>query len=663
MAACLTPVLLQASSLHLLSASLVETVHVTSVFVTYCRTTDTPYNILDTPALPSTLLQPLDDGTCGKNTRTAAVAASQITSPPVFPGPFAPSELAERIPGFSKHYAGSSFTDSIKYLSHLHLQEVQGNRRAGTSRPCPGVRGNHLAKDEVHMSQGPSATRPLSSQRNDDRYKALPPLESRTLPPINNSLQAGSAHPGQYTPLSAKATPAASPMSQKSSRLLGMHNILNPASKEADGQTRRRKADQAELPSPATTAASRFPSNSMTPSPGTVSLPSITPPSMNTYLPPVGQGLRQTSTPRSATGYPPNLLTSSLPGTIDAKVSPFVGSTGPMSTYTSESKTGSDFPSSHSHAGPSYGGIFPPTRSPPQRRPSGGSQLPGTVDARASIAGSDSPSTTYSSYSQFSHTPPAVQTVAPVGQPSSAFFGLPYPAPGHGPSLAHGFGSSGPLSGTTTQSPYQMMTMDTEQGPIQVPVDVQAASKVADEKRKRNATASHRFRQRRKEKERETSSNIAKLEKQIQDIEQEKDFYRQERDYFRRLVCRNPNQAHLAARPPSPRHLQAATNSDGEDGLVSGQWQPPEDGHQSGRNTRRRTSSYVPAQDIPRPLSSMPVPQQQQQQQAPAQHGYPQLQPANMRSEDMQSRAPGRGQPSSTFAPPNHAATWHPSRR
>lgn len=54
-------------------------------------------------------------------------------------------------------------------------------------------------------------------------------------------------------------------------------------------------------------------------------------------------------------------------------------------------------------------------------------------------------------------------------------------------------------------SQHQILTFETEQGPIQVPLDVQAASRGADEKRKRNATASHRFRQRRKEKEQEIS--------------------------------------------------------------------------------------------------------------------------------------------------------------
>ena len=65
------------------------------------------------------------------------------------------------------------------------------------------------------------------------------------------------------------------------------------------------------------------------------------------------------------------------------------------------------------------------------------------------------------------------------------------------------------------QPTYQMMTLDTENGPIQVPVDALAASKVADEKRKRNATASLRFRQRRKQKELESAQTIQKLEHRV----------------------------------------------------------------------------------------------------------------------------------------------------
>lgn len=85
-----------------------------------------------------------------------------------------------------------------------------------------------------------------------------------------------------------------------------------------------------------------------------------------------------------------------------------------------------------------------------------------------------------------------------------------------------------PTSEILGQSQCQMMVLETEQGPIQVPLDVQAASKVADEKRKRNTTASHRFRQRRKEKEQETSDSISKLEAQVREMTEEKKYYQQE---------------------------------------------------------------------------------------------------------------------------------------
>jgi len=114
-------------------------------------------------------------------------------------------------------------------------------------------------------------------------------------------------------------------------------------------------------------------------------------------------------------------------------------------------------------------------------------------------------------------------------------------------------------SSTTGVNTYQMMTLDTENGPLQVPVDVQAASKVACEKRKRNATTSRRFRLRRKEKERETSQNISKLETQIRETEEERDFFRGERDHFRNLLSRIPGQAHHMPRPVFPQQRGLAS--------------------------------------------------------------------------------------------------------
>lgn len=624
---------------------------------------------------------------------TAVVAVSQLTSSPLFPGPYAPSVLTERVPQLNEHNACSSFNASIKYLSHLHLQEVQSNRKAGVPRPCNGARTNHHSREEAHMSQGLPAPRPSSSQPQDDRFQTLPPLQSRILPPISDNSRPRASDGQENAPSYAKITPAQSPIIQKNSRSIGMQNILNPSGKESpEEQSRRRNADHFELPSPATTAASRGPSTSMTPSPGTVSLPSITQTSMNAYPPPVTQASRQILTPRSASAYGPSFIPKALPGTIDAKASPFLGSSDPAISNISEA---SHLPEQHSVASATIlplGGPYPPARSPTGRRPSGGSQISTALDRRASLAGSDSPSTTYSSYSQYSQTPPVAQSVAPASQPSSAFFGLPYSSHGAMPPLPHGFGSgtnnsnnnnNGPVSSSSAaQSPYQMMTLDTDHGPIQVPVDVQAASKVADEKRKRNATASHRFRQRRKEKERETSQNIEKLESQIGQLAAEKDFYRQERDYFRGLVSRNPSQAHLTARPPSPRHVRAAgaalpqggggggketglpPNTSGGGG-GGGQWQQqsPDDGHtsQSGRNTRRRTSSYVPAaQEMPQSLNSnnnnnnMPHPQH---------HGYPQLQPAKFRTEDAPLQQQQQLAPGGHRQPSNNPPMWHPASR
>ncbi len=147
-----------------------------------------------------------------------------------------------------------------------------------------------------------------------------------------------------------------------------------------------------------------------------------------------------------------------------------------------------------------------------------------------------------------------------------------------------------PTSKTAAQSQYQMMALETEH--IQVPINVQAASKVADEHRKRNATASHRFRQRRKEKERETSEKIAKLEAQVRETAEERDHYLKERDHFRDVALRH--RLPIAPRPPSPRRRWHATTG----GPSLAQYQEAEGSERRGGQTRRSTSAYVPSQDL-----------------------------------------------------------------
>ena len=143
-----------------------------------------------------------------------------------------------------------------------------------------------------------------------------------------------------------------------------------------------------------------------------------------------------------------------------------------------------------------------------------------------------------------------------------------------------------PTSEFSGQSQCPMAVLETEQGPVRVPLDVQAASKVADEKRKRKATASHRFRQRRKEKEQETSNQISNLEAQAREVTEEKLYYQQERDILLDIVLRN--RIPLPPRPLSPRQRKRA--------LLGGPQTPDTEtsAQNGGRNTRRRTVAYVP---------------------------------------------------------------------
>jgi hypothetical protein len=157
----------------------------------------------------------------------------------------------------------------------------------------------------------------------------------------------------------------------------------------------------------------------------------------------------------------------------------------------------------------------------------------------------------------------------------------------------------------SAQSSIQLMTIKSQQGHnVQIPVDVQAASKVADEKRRRNAGASARFRARRKEKEREASMSISRLEQQLRDALEDAEFYRSERDYFKSICLQQarPDRPHV--RPTSPRLRRpsiapsqppSSTRGGSEDSYGDYEEEIREDE----RNVRRRTSTYHPVSDPP----------------------------------------------------------------
>lgn len=128
--------------------------------------------------------------------------------------------------------------------------------------------------------------------------------------------------------------------------------------------------------------------------------------------------------------------------------------------------------------------------------------------------------------------------------------------------------------------PNLQMQLDTDSGPINIPVevDVQQASRLADEKRKRNAGASARFRQRRKEKELASTHQISDLNRRLRDIQEEREHYRRERDHYRDVVERMQGSVG-PPRPPTPRgrstlsdtsvDVQFVRRSTEEHGMVS----------------------------------------------------------------------------------------------
>ncbi|TKA65421.1 hypothetical protein B0A49_12645 [Cryomyces minteri] len=175
------------------------------------------------------------------------------------------------------------------------------------------------------------------------------------------------------------------------------------------------------------------------------------------------------------------------------------------------------------------------------------------------------------------------------------------------------------------RSTYQLMTFERPSGDITIPVDVQAASRVSDEKRKRNAGASARFRQRRKEKEREATTTISKLEQQLREATEDAEFYKRERDYFMQLVFQSPGGDRHFPRPQSPRHRRTASGGAAGGSSVSsgygGDYHESElRSPQSERSTRRKTIEYAlplaaegplqpPSFAPPRSFSQFPPPQ------------------------------------------------------
>ena len=543
----------------------------------------------------------------------------------------------------------------------------QGHVRANSSlSPLQSIKANQLA---VAESSNPTGT----DERHDPR---------------------SAKGVGHSPPVPDAPTPAASALAEPekpASSAVGLQHLLNPMAADATERTsRRRKADHFDMPQKPYGGTPQMPSATIRASPGVVTLPSITPPPISSYPDLARPGSRRTLTPGPPSTYntAPTVLGAPV-ATIDAKKSPFGASRDSIISHEFSRRRESSVGAMG--AGLGYPFVSPAAaQSPPGRRASMGSSIDllprqPSAERRVSVGGvsqmqtsqSDSPSTTYSSYSHFSRTPP-VSLPNLGGHPSSGagYFPSTYTvtggvgAGGYPSSEAHAKEAFSPRTTSLGPSTYHLMTLNTEQGPIQVPVDVQAASKVADEKRKRNATASHRFRQRRKEKERETSQNIAKLEHQVRELAEEKEFYRLERDFFRSVVKGMPGQPPIGPRPTSPRLLRLAPQGAAAPGGYSNApWPPADESSRTARNTRRRTSSYVPPQGLapPPPANVPPIPTGPPTGLAPAPTGrHMPMAPSSSGTGDAgnRTRLPGPGQltagPFDPSATGSYDNTWKP---
>jgi len=529
------------------------------------------------------------------------------------------------------------------------------------------------------MSQRPTASHPQSNLPLDGR-PVVPSSTQSSSQTINAETQAvGSSYgtgygsvPSRNPPLSSVAADQqglaskAPSVEQRSSRSLGVHSILNPTQEDTGSGEQKEQNQSRDVPrkgfAPSNALASpRNLQNSVTRSPESAYTPGQARALGGSISDTIAWNRepRRILTPKSPISKAAGLGARGIQrATIDARQSPFLASATGGYTAASSGLANTEVPPMPTPPTTSrypYG-LPPPAPTPPLQIRSVRGET-----AQAPHSQSDSPATSYSSYSQLSHTSPAPRFHLPSAQSFQPPFGTAGASSSEPQITLASDSPFGPAETTMGQS-YQLMTFDTDQGPIQVPVDVQAASKMADEKRKRNAGASARFRQRRKEKEKEASQMIAKLEQQIRDSNEERDFYRRERDYFRDLVFGSSLQAQVVSRPHSPRQRRALPSS--RSSTSGGGWQGAESRAESTRPARRRTGAYAPPFALPPPTTSAPPLPQGYGPPTSFQATFPDARPTPGRrpSEPLTPGLPPPNRLYDPFKPERYDRSWNPGR-
>jgi hypothetical protein len=131
--------------------------------------------------------------------------------------------------------------------------------------------------------------------------------------------------------------------------------------------------------------------------------------------------------------------------------------------------------------------------------------------------------------------------------------------------LRHGM--EGSLFGVEGQQAF--MALPGSDAPIPVRMDFSQASKKANEKRQRNAVASTRHRKKKKIMQEENSKQLQELrderrmmEIRIDELTQQRDFYREDRNRLRDIIAQTPSISGLAGGPPSPTFSMSNSYAD-----------------------------------------------------------------------------------------------------
>ncbi|KYG45882.1 hypothetical protein M433DRAFT_143510 [Acidomyces richmondensis BFW] len=421
--------------------------------------------------------------------------------------------------------------------------------------------------------QDPSGTS-INAVSLSQQHEHHPPSVSSTAPSPSSSRPEVTPRPFELPPLPQPPNVTGGSASPSASRLAGVSSILNPVSSDEAASSRRRKASERDSP-PASLPPLAIASHAA---------PSLRR-SAASPVPSIGafseRAPRRILTPRS-----PSLHRAASSGqlnpstaTINAQHTPFLGSPRSRGYAVEPGVSGvPSLPTPSVPSRPEYG--FPAGPSPPQ-------------------TGQTSPAVQYGPIS--TGPGPFSASLEITGLPPTSA-GMRTSTPG-----AERRPVGIPISSSGGQNVYQMMTLETTSGTVQLPVDVQAASRVADEKRRRNAGASARFRQRRKEKEREASVTISRLEQQVKELSEDAEFYKRERDYLAGVLLSLPHGERHFPRPLSPRRRRSsATQGTSTVGTVSSYGGVVEPSHSpdQGRNVRRRTSALSLSQQAPPPSLS-----------------------------------------------------------